>query len=67
MKDKQKRKSICPECKGELIWLERSKVFVCLNCGLELNPQEKISLEIRKEENSDSIKDYVKWWLSKKD
>ncbi|MEM2320756.1 MAG: hypothetical protein QXS79_02585 [Candidatus Bathyarchaeia archaeon] len=66
----------CPECGGEMLYTSRVKQYVCKNCGLSLTLQELIELKEnlrrRQETNEEDErkklrKEYLQWWLSKKE
>ncbi|MEM1543872.1 MAG: hypothetical protein QXH97_04865 [Candidatus Bathyarchaeia archaeon] len=64
----------CPECGGEMLYISRTKYYVCRSCGLSLTYQELIDIrsESREHYNADEDekermrKEYLRWWLSKK-
>ncbi|MHA1231187.1 MAG: hypothetical protein ACTSPQ_11125 [Candidatus Helarchaeota archaeon] len=69
---------ICPECAGIMKWDSRQRRYVCQRCGLALKYREieeireKYRNEIEKERGKDweaeqRKKEYLKWWLSKKE
>jgi hypothetical protein len=66
----------CPECGGELIYDPALKQYICKSCGLTLTYQqlmeEKERMIDRQASTLDDLrkkrqKEYLKWWLSKKD
>lgn len=64
----------CPECGGEMIYLSRTKHYVCRSCGLSLTFQDIMEIreksreqrEAEMEERKRIRKEYLQWWLSKK-
>jgi len=66
----------CPECGGEMLYISRIKQYSCKNCGLTLTLQELIevreslrrSKEVSEEEERKKLRrEYLQWWLSKKE
>ncbi|MBL7118678.1 zinc ribbon domain-containing protein [Candidatus Bathyarchaeota archaeon] len=65
----------CPECGGEMTYDSRIRKYACKSCGLSLTYQELIEIRDRSRPDSESPeekrrrvhKEYLKWWLSKKD
>jgi len=69
---------VCPECAGTMKYDGRQQRYVCQRCGLALKYNEieemraKHRDEIDKERGQDwkedqRKKEYLKWWLSKKE
>lgn len=66
---------VCPECGGEMKFDRKQYLYVCTNCGLALTRSEleKTREEFLKQIYGDSKdkenykKEYLKWWLSKKE
>ena len=66
---------VCPECGGEMKFDRRQNMYVCLECGLAMTrhelyqSREQLMKEIYGEERNknDYKKEYLKWWLSKKE
>lgn len=67
MKGRKEVSKSCPECGGDLKWNSLQKVYICSSCGLELTEQERMLYEYKEREGKDEIKEYVDWWLSKKE
>jgi len=63
----------CPECGGEMAYDLNIKLYSCKSCGLTLSYQElleaknKNTQNIEAEEKKRERKEYLKWWLSKKE
>lgn len=67
----------CPECAGEMKFNRDTRHYVCMRCGLALTrseldrAREKQREMYRKEKEKDigkeKRKDYLKWWLSRKE
>ena len=65
----------CPECGGEMDYDPKFRCYICKDCGLSLSTQELMELkdELRpqteREEDKKKKKrrDYLSWWLSKKE
>jgi DNA-directed RNA polymerase subunit M/transcription elongation factor TFIIS len=65
----------CPECGGEMAYDSRIRKYACKSCGLSLTYQELIEIRARsrpevespEEKHRRERKEYLKWWLSKKD
>ncbi|MGD8545123.1 MAG: hypothetical protein PVH12_03005 [Candidatus Bathyarchaeota archaeon] len=65
----------CPECGGEMQYVSTTKCYVCKSCGLSVTRQELMELrremkpkfETGEDEREKRRKDYLKWWLSKKE
>jgi len=65
----------CPECGGEMAYDSGIKKYNCKSCGLSLTYQELIEMrnrarpedETAEEKHRREHKEYLKWWLSKKD
>ena len=64
----------CPECGGEMVYLSRTRHYVCRRCGLSLTFQDIMEMrekareqrEAEMEERKKIRKEYLQWWLSKK-
>ncbi|MEM1531121.1 MAG: hypothetical protein QXL20_05595 [Candidatus Bathyarchaeia archaeon] len=64
----------CPECGGEMLYISRTKHYVCKSCGLSLTYQELVEIRekswenhnVDEDERSRMRKEYLRWWLSKK-
>ncbi|MEM1507839.1 MAG: hypothetical protein QW702_03290 [Candidatus Bathyarchaeia archaeon] len=66
----------CPECGGEMLYISRTKHYVCRSCGLSLTHQELIEIkeksrerfeaDMDEDERKKMRKEYLQWWLSKK-
>ena len=64
----------CPECGGEMLYISRTRHYVCRSCGLSLTYQEIVELREksheyfeRSEDERERIrKEYLRWWLSRK-
>ncbi|MEM2500521.1 MAG: hypothetical protein QXG31_02105 [Candidatus Bathyarchaeia archaeon] len=66
----------CPECGGEMLYMSRTKQYVCRSCGLSLTHQELIEIREKSRERFEASmdederekmrKEYLRWWLSKK-
>ena len=61
----------CPECGEDFLYDRHSQRYVCKNCGLTMS-REEYSAVIKKrtsgpKEGNSRKKEYLKWWLSKKD
>lgn len=64
----------CPECGGYMLYMSRTKQYVCRSCGLLLTPQELVEIreksgggrELSEDEKEKTRKEYLRWWLSKK-
>jgi len=67
--------SYCPECGDEVVYDPKLRRFTCKSCGLYLTSQELMEMrdklrpdmESKEEEQKRKRKEYLKWWLSKKD
>jgi len=65
----------CPECGGEMQYMSATKRHVCKSCGLSVTRQELMELrrklrpafENSEDQQKRQRKDYLKWWLSKKE
>ncbi|MGQ9543008.1 MAG: TFIIB-type zinc ribbon-containing protein [Candidatus Bathyarchaeia archaeon] len=66
----------CPECGGELTYDPALKQYICKSCGLTFTYQQLIEEREKMIERQASAlddlrkkrqKEYLKWWLSKKD
>jgi len=65
----------CPECGGELVYDSAIKQYACKSCGLTFTSQqlmeEKDKMWDRRQTEPDQRKkrqrEYLQWWLSKKD
>ncbi len=65
----------CLECGGILAYDSSLKQYVCKSCGLTFSYQQLIEAKDRmrmgeetaEEQRKRKQKDYLKWWLSKKD
>jgi tRNA(Ile2) C34 agmatinyltransferase TiaS len=65
----------CPECGGEMQYMSATKRYVCKSCGLSVTRQELMELrrklrpvfESGEDQRKQQRKDYLKWWLSKKE
>ena len=76
LREKARRKLMpyCPECGGEMQYMIGTKHYVCKSCGLSVTQQElmelrdklKPNLESKEEERQRKKKEYLKWYLSKK-
>jgi tRNA(Ile2) C34 agmatinyltransferase TiaS len=70
----EQRMPYCPECGGEMQYMIATKHYVCKSCGLSVTQQElmelrdklKPNLESKEEERERKKKEYLKWYLSKK-
>jgi ribosomal protein L37AE/L43A len=68
------RMHYCPECGGEMQYMIATKHYVCKSCGLSVTQQELMelrdkyrpNLESKEEERERKKKEYLKWYLSKK-
>ncbi|MEM2342333.1 MAG: hypothetical protein QXI48_04345 [Candidatus Bathyarchaeia archaeon] len=64
----------CPECGGEMLYISRTKHYVCRSCGLSLTYQELFEIKEKtresyrqdEDERKKMRKEYLQWWLSKK-
>jgi len=64
----------CPECGGEMLYIGRTKHYVCKSCGLSITYQDLVELRERnrerlgldEDERKRMRKEYLRWWLSKK-
>jgi len=61
----------CPECGGDFRYDRQAQRYICRDCGLTMTREEfdesrKRKVERAYEKNS-SRRDYLKWWLSKKE
>jgi transcription initiation factor TFIIIB Brf1 subunit/transcription initiation factor TFIIB len=63
----------CPECGGEMTYDLNMKLYSCKSCGLTLTYQELLEAKnknlrnLEDEEKKRERKEYLKWWLSKKE
>ncbi len=65
----------CPECGGELVYDPVVKQYACKSCGLTFTHQQLMEerdrmferREASLDERKKRQKEYLKWWLSKKD
>ncbi len=63
----------CPECGGEMTYDLNMKLYSCKSCGLTLAYQELLEAKntnlrnLEDEEKKRERKEYLKWWLSKKE
>ncbi len=65
----------CPECGGEMHYDPKFRSYVCNDCGLSLSSQELMEMkdqlrpetERAEEKRKKKQRDYLNWWLSKKD
>jgi len=65
----------CPECGGEMKYISATKRYVCKSCGLFVTSQELLELrgklrpefESEEEQREKQRREYLKWWLSKKE
>jgi len=63
----------CVECGGKLTWDRRLKMYFCQSCGLsyteaELSEaMERLHSMRNEDERSRRYREYLDWWLSKKD
>jgi len=65
----------CPECGGEMQYISATKRYACKSCGLSVTRQELMELrrklrpafESGEDQRKQRRKDYLKWWLSKKE
>jgi transcription initiation factor TFIIIB Brf1 subunit/transcription initiation factor TFIIB len=62
----------CPECGGEMSYDLNVKLYTCKSCGLTLSYQELLEAKNRniqnfEDEHKRERKEYLKWWLSKKE
>jgi len=63
----------CPECGGEMKYDLNMKLYSCKSCGLTLSYQElleaknKNAQNLEAEEKKRERREYLKWWLSKKE
>ena len=64
----------CPECGGEMRYAIATKHHICKSCGLSVTQQElwelreknRPNMETAEERKQKQRKEYLKWWLSKK-
>jgi ribosomal protein S27AE len=61
----------CLECGEDLLYDRHSQRYVCRNCGLTMTREEYSSIAKKRvgrpEEGNSWKREYLKWWLSKKD
>jgi len=61
----------CPECGGDFRYDRQAQRYICRDCGLTMTREEFNESYKRKTEKTDernsSRRDYLKWWLSKKE
>ncbi|MFQ5998810.1 MAG: TFIIB-type zinc ribbon-containing protein [Candidatus Bathyarchaeia archaeon] len=64
----------CPECGGETFYDINTKHYSCKSCGLTLAYHELVEAKSKnlpgvdeEERRRQERRDYLKWWLSKKD
>lgn len=67
-----KMKTFCPECGGEMSYDLSVKLYTCKSCGLTLNYHELLEAKNKatpdlEDEKKRQKKEYLKWWLSKKE
>jgi len=61
----------CPECGGDFRYDRQSQRYICRDCGLTMTREEFNQSFRRKPEKINERealrRDYLKWWLSKKE
>ena len=65
----------CPECGGEMHYDQPLHRYVCKSCGLSVTSQEIMELKDKQrpekgaqdDERKTRRKEYLDWWLSKKE
>jgi transcription initiation factor TFIIIB Brf1 subunit/transcription initiation factor TFIIB len=62
----------CPECGGEMTYDLNMKLYTCKSCGITLSYQELLEAKNKNihffdDEKKRERKEYLKWWLSKKE
>ncbi|MFQ6085435.1 MAG: hypothetical protein ACE5OY_04125 [Candidatus Bathyarchaeia archaeon] len=75
MSEEPRRPIGCPECGGEMLYDRKLRSYACKSCGLVMTRQELqeerrrlISrVESDEERRERERKEYLKWWLSKKE
>lgn len=57
----------CPNCKGDMRFDRKVRMYVCRNCGLMLTRNELDQFREEKKERPDYIIDeYLEWWQRRK-